>query len=236
MNFSITVSEALKYYVYRLVDPRDGTTFYIGKGYGNRMFQHESNASKEKNDESLKDEKIQTIVSEGFKPEYIIHRHGLDENTAFEVEAALIQAYPNLTNEQGGHDSDERGAKTVLDILEQYELPSMPTPNFPVLVININHIKNRRDHNAIYNQVKGHWVLNPKNARKANYVIAAFKGIAIGIFQPKEWYASEKPRRYCFEGSKAPQEVWDTYVGTYGKRIDNKALKNSQNPVKYFFP
>ena len=27
-------------YVYRLIDPRDGETFYVGKGQGNRVFSH----------------------------------------------------------------------------------------------------------------------------------------------------------------------------------------------------
>jgi len=29
-----------KYYVYRLVDPRTLHTFYVGKGCGDRVFQH----------------------------------------------------------------------------------------------------------------------------------------------------------------------------------------------------
>jgi len=32
IQFSTETSEALKYYVYRLIDPRDGQTFYVGKG------------------------------------------------------------------------------------------------------------------------------------------------------------------------------------------------------------
>ena len=100
MTFSPTVTEALKFYVYRLIDPRDNITFYIGKGFGNRLFQHETNVAKEPNIESEKDERIQAILNEGLKPKYVIHRHGLDEETAFEVEAALLQAYPNLSNQK----------------------------------------------------------------------------------------------------------------------------------------
>lgn len=35
-SFSPEVCEKLGYYVYRLIDPRNGQTFYIGKGKGNR--------------------------------------------------------------------------------------------------------------------------------------------------------------------------------------------------------
>ena len=38
--FTPDVIEQLNYYVYRLIDPRDGKTFYVGKGKGNRVFAH----------------------------------------------------------------------------------------------------------------------------------------------------------------------------------------------------
>lgn len=38
--FSQSVIEKLKYYVYLLQDPRDNSVFYVGKGVGNRVFQH----------------------------------------------------------------------------------------------------------------------------------------------------------------------------------------------------
>ena len=39
-DFTTDVIEKIGYYVYRLIDPRNGNTFYIGKGKGNRIFQH----------------------------------------------------------------------------------------------------------------------------------------------------------------------------------------------------
>ena len=39
-NFSSEVCKALAYYVYRLIDPRNGETFYVGKGKDNRVFEH----------------------------------------------------------------------------------------------------------------------------------------------------------------------------------------------------
>ena len=38
--FPVGVGEKLKFYVYRLIDPRNGETFYIGKGKNDRIFQH----------------------------------------------------------------------------------------------------------------------------------------------------------------------------------------------------
>ena len=39
-SFPPGVARKLKTYVYRLIDPRNGETFYVGKGKGNRVFSH----------------------------------------------------------------------------------------------------------------------------------------------------------------------------------------------------
>ncbi len=114
-KFSKGVAEQLGYYVYRLVDPRNGETFYVGKGQGDRIFAHVNDALKqdsetsEKYDDdsmSLKFEKIREITYEGLEVIHIIHRHGLDnDEIAYEVESAVMDCYPNLTNKAPGHNS-----------------------------------------------------------------------------------------------------------------------------------
>jgi hypothetical protein len=44
-HFPAEVAKKLGYYVYRLIDPRNGETFYVGKGKG-RVFQHARGALK----------------------------------------------------------------------------------------------------------------------------------------------------------------------------------------------
>jgi uncharacterized protein len=39
-EFSQAVCERIGYYVYILKDPRNNLNFYVGKGKGNRIFQH----------------------------------------------------------------------------------------------------------------------------------------------------------------------------------------------------
>src|SRR5512139_1648320 len=98
-RFPVEVSEKLKTYVYRLIDPRNGETFYVGKGNGNRVFAHIRLERKLGGDElDNKAKRIREIHAAGFEVGHVIHRHGLDDETAFEVEAALIDAYPGLTN------------------------------------------------------------------------------------------------------------------------------------------
>ena len=62
--FNQQTIESLAYYVYALIDPRDNRIFYIGKGKGNRIFQHAKDALG-CNDQSLKLDIIRSILKEG---------------------------------------------------------------------------------------------------------------------------------------------------------------------------
>lgn len=97
IHFSETVAARLRHYVYRLIDPRNGITFYVGRGQGNRVFAHAAGQEKPtgaEDSEVLKLKTIRTIKNAGFEVQHVIHRHGMDGDTAKEVEAALIDAYP----------------------------------------------------------------------------------------------------------------------------------------------
>ncbi len=119
-SFSPEVAEKLKMYVYRLIDPRNGETFYVGKGTGNRVFAH-IRAEIDTDDPNEKLRRIHEIRATGFDVAHVIHRHGLDDKTAFEVEAALIDAYPGLTNAVNGSGSNEYGAMHAQEIVSKYQ-------------------------------------------------------------------------------------------------------------------
>ena len=68
------ISNKLKTYVYRLIDPRNGETFYVGKGKGNRVFSHiraEENLEGDDFDNKLK--RIREIRLAGFEVAHVIH-------------------------------------------------------------------------------------------------------------------------------------------------------------------
>jgi hypothetical protein len=88
------------YYVYELADPRDGRTFYVGKGKGARIDAHEKEARKGVS--SPKCNKIREIQGAGFA---VVRRHVAyfrEEKDAYAHEAKRIITYglKNLTNEQ----------------------------------------------------------------------------------------------------------------------------------------
>src|SRR4051812_8041997 len=92
-SFPPEVQQELKTYVYRLIDPRNGETFYVGKGQGNRVFAHigeEANFEGDELDPKL--ERIRQIRLAGFDVAHVIHRHGMDDQTALDVEAAVMDA------------------------------------------------------------------------------------------------------------------------------------------------
>src|SRR5258708_37733326 len=108
-RFSRAVSDKLQCYVYRLIDPRSGTTFYVGRGRDNRVFSHaagEEKPSESEDAESLKIRMIREIKNDGFQVQHVIHRHGMNEESAKEEESALLDAYPSLTNIHPGDESD----------------------------------------------------------------------------------------------------------------------------------
>lgn len=85
------------HYVYILRRP-DGRPFYVGKGYGPRVFQHENEARHPNNrlSNAYKLNVIRSIWRSGFKPTYEIDLITASPEEAYAREAALIGLYRRL--------------------------------------------------------------------------------------------------------------------------------------------
>ena len=86
-----------QHYVYILRRP-DGRPFYVGKGYGPRVFQHENEARHPNNrlSNAYKLNVIRSIWRSGFRPIYEIDLITSSPDEAYAREAALIEFFRRL--------------------------------------------------------------------------------------------------------------------------------------------
>ena len=236
-SFPSEVVDKLKTYVYRLIDPRNGETFYVGKGKGNRVFAH-IRAEIDTDDPNDKLKRIHDIRSAGFEVAHVIHRHGLDDKTAFEVEAALIDAYPGLTNIVAGSGSNDFGAMHAQEIANKDQAEPAVFQH-RTIVITVNRSASE---SSPYEATRYAWKISLKKANRAEIVVAVRHGLIIAVFIAEEWLpATSKnfpgrepvPGRYGFVGRDAPNAIWKMYVG---KRLPDEYRKpGAANPIKYSY-
>lgn len=252
-EFPAGVSEKIGNYIYRLIDPRNGETFYIGKGRGNRVFSHANgntdNLSDDENDStSLKLSRITEIKNAGLEVLHIIHRHDIPDEAIFEVEAALIDVFAGLTNIQGGHGSGSKGPMNVIEIVDKYALPEIDIePSEKLVLININRLEDRSDEETIYQQTRLCWRISKSRAEAADFVLSVVKGVVVGAFVAERWLDAthenfpdhipvdgEMPERKGFIGVRAPEDIWNKFVGERGKRVSIEGMKHIQFPIRYW--
>ncbi len=239
--FTAEVTEQLKYYVYRLIDPRNGQTFYVGKGKGNRLYAHindalknfdgESYIDKDEDEISAKIKIIREIRTAGLEVIHVIQRYGMTENEAFEVEAALIDCYAGLTNLQSGHYSDRgvNNAEVLQRELSYEEFEDQPDLKYCIIKINNYWINDRGN---IYDTVRMHWKVNLNRVQKIPYVLASHNGVIEEVYKVDRWYKAEDvPGRCMFEGTVASDEICNLFVQ---KRLPKRYIKKGMaSPVLY---
>lgn len=97
------ITPPIGFYVYQLVDPRDGLPFYVGKGQGWRAWQHQRAVQTGKpGGNASKVAKIEEILRTGSEVEVqIVAVYDL-ELEALDHEYRLVDASPTLTNVMPG--------------------------------------------------------------------------------------------------------------------------------------
>lgn len=115
-----------RYYVYELIDPFGGEVFYVGKGKGRRMYQHETDAKGMRSGNKDKHERIASIHRLGGKVEYNVVKDDLDERSAYRLERATIRKHGihNLTNAvRGQNDPNFKVKLKAQDLLARLRPP-----------------------------------------------------------------------------------------------------------------
>lgn len=115
------------FYVYELVDPRDGQAFYVGKGRGFRAWQHEKQALSGAGINQEKCKRIVDINEAGLSVEIRIISESLEEDAAYAMERELIALRRDiLTNVADG--GVVRRSRVVKPVIEKTlkEKPLLP--------------------------------------------------------------------------------------------------------------
>lgn len=232
-EFPQSVIEKLGYYVYLLIDPTNNKIFYVGKGTGNRIFNHINDAFFSSL-ESDKLEMIRSIHQQGLEVKLAIIRHGLTEKEAFEVEAALIDliGIRELANIVTGHHSYDLGLMGVQDIIAQYNAPHIVITE-PAILVTVNRLFRRNmDEKDLYEITRGNWVVGERR-NKAKYAFCVSYGIVRQVYEIQQWF----PIRARSEAAKT-QDRW-RFTGVVAKDLQHyvggcvEKYIGAQNPIRY---
>lgn len=240
----------LKYYVYFLVNPETKKPFYVGKGEGNRVFDH-LNEAKDGKKGTEKLNQIQAILKKNKTVEHVIVRHGLNENTAYHIEASLIDTFrfiPTFNdfvcgNVQGGMNSIENGLMSSEEIIRKYN--AIPLNSIPkdTIIININSsYKRASGKDKLYKATKERWRMNKNRLPTIKYVLSEFKGLIVEVFEVEKWYSIKRQYNpgtkkagqtytgYGFDGHVAPKNIRNLFLN---KSIAHKKKHGASNPIIY---
>lgn len=242
-QFPPGVSERLGWYVYRLIDPRNGETFYVGKGIGDRIFEHARgvrvDGDEREGDGDLKLRRIRAILAQGMEVLHVVHHHGIEsEEFAYRIETAVMDCFPGLSNLAAGHGASEFGVRHVEQIVDQYAAPEL-VPLEPLIAISIGRSSAER---SIYDAVRGVWRIELKRAVQHKLVLAVSGGLVRGVFRPQQWRPGlrehfsfldeDAANRFGFVGTVAEESAQAHYLN---KRMP-EGKGHRQNPIRFLSP
>ena len=225
-----------RFYVYCLTDLKKDKILYIGKGCGNRIFEHEWVASRSQDPVSgeIVDRKLKAIAKCKKLGRYIISYH-LTEAEALAAESALIHFVKSvlgkkLKNKIAGHGP---GGISVEKLDRRFGFSPLPldelNSNELILAIKIHNafdldtdeesdysFDNQDDAN-LKSRTLGNWVIGKDVASKVKYVIGVHTGLQNAVVSAYEVDGFEtmteetkngrKQTRYRFHTTSRSEEV-----------------------------
>lgn len=239
-KFSEKAKEALKYYVYVLSDPDTKIPFYIGKGNGDRVFNHFREQG-----EGEKIEKLRELTMLGKEPCIDILAYGLTDEVAKVVEMAAIGliGLDNLTNRKQGDGAKEHGRISVdkFNLLHSAEEIGIDEFKENAVLLKLNKTYTP-DMSAfeLYEAARGYWRMDKEKRNKVKYAMPVYDGVILEVYNIVQWFEAKTTLRSIsqddiakgrseFVGQIAPDNIRARYVG----RSVRSLVKDAQNPIRY---
>ena len=121
-----TCKDAKGFYVYVLVDPRNASVFYVGKGKNKRARAHFDEWRLGTVVNGAKSQRIKEIAAAKMRPCALLIEDGLNEDRAFEIERLMIYKIgrKNLTNAVKGQRSE--AAKILFEVCQDLRCLRLP--------------------------------------------------------------------------------------------------------------
>lgn len=237
LGFLAGMGEKLGYYVYALRDPAGGI-FYVGKGKGDRVYQHVAAAAAAlvvggAKPEELKLNTINRIQKRGERVGVEIIRHGMSETEALEVEAAAFDLLRltghHLTNLAAGQGSRNRGHVSLDELRAKYAAKPIKIEERVMLVRISKRFRADMSANELYTVTREWWKLSPHH--RPDYAFAVYNGIVRAVYAIDQggWVQDANTKRWQFSGTQ------DVALGEkYGFGDVSSQLPNgAQNPIRY---
>lgn len=184
--FSGPIADKLKRYVYVYCDPADGSVFYVGKGKGNRCFEHLKHEG-----ESEKSLRIKKMRDAGVEPRIDILAFGLTEDEALIVEAAAIDliGINNLTNQRIGHNSARYGRRSIDDVCAQLGDSVVSDFRHDMVLIRINQLYDPAfDDMQLYEATRGIWEIAEGKRGVVTHACALYQGKIREVYEIASWH------------------------------------------------
>ena len=242
-KLSSDIIRKLKWYVYLLSDPETNQIFYVGKGKGNRVFDHFRNLKKD----DPKSKKIKEIQLQGKNPKIEFLIHGInDEQTIKRIESSIIDLIDKnkLTNKIGGYESSDFGRMDLNQIIGKYSSKIFDVSEKVLLIKLSKTFRYNMSEIELYDYTRGIWIIGENKRNQIDYVFCVYDGIVQETYKVVNWFpggSTFSVRNDKKEWKK--MERWE-FVGNISnemrkkyrhKSVDHYFPKGSRNPVRYTF-
>ena len=153
------------YYVYCYLDPISDLPFYVGKGKGDRAYQHMNGLEYEKENKQVTrfKNKLRSLARRNMKPKIIFLAENIvDENIAYDIEAEYIKKY-------GRKGYDENGI--LLNICENANPPNWKGKTYTE-IYGVERGEEQRLKRAELQKLAGGWYKNHKHSKETLKIIS----------------------------------------------------------------